>query len=79
MRPEVLLPDAVSRLRVWEFQRPDGYVFQCELAESARSWMLMLACNGNVFARRAFDSRPQAEAWADDFLVGLTGDARAQR
>lgn len=60
-----------QQLRVWEYQRADGYVFHCDLTDTVRDWMLTLACNGCVFARHAFDSRPQAEAWAADFWSRL--------
>ena len=62
---------AVDRQPFWEFTRTDGFVFRCDLFRQAREWMLMLACNGGVFARRTFDSRQEAEAWADAFLAGM--------
>lgn len=56
---------------LWEFTRADGFVFSCNVLRQARDWTLMLACNGLVFARRAFDSRQEADDWASHFLDGL--------
>lgn len=61
-----------DRLRMWQYERPDGYVFHCDLTETVRDWVLTLACNGYVFARQVFDTRPQAETWAEDFWRRLT-------
>lgn len=71
MNADTSLP-ATERLRMWQYERPDGHVFHCDLTETLRDWMLTLACNGYVFARQAFDTRPQAEAWAEDFWTRLT-------
>lgn len=72
MGPDVLLPTTTEPLRMWQFERLDGYVFQCDLTDTVGGWMLTLACNGLVFARHAFDSRADAQSWADDFLIRLT-------
>lgn len=71
MNSDTSLP-AAERLRVWQYERPDGYVFHCDLTEAVRDWVLTLACNGCVFARHGFDTRAQADAWAEDFWLRLT-------
>lgn len=65
------LADDRSDRALWEFTRADGYVFSCNILRHARDWRLMLACNGLVFARRACESRQEADAFAEDFLHGL--------
>lgn len=72
MGSDALLPTPTEPLRMWQFERLDGYVFHCNLTETVGGWMLTLACNDLVFARHAFDSRPDAQSWADDFLIRLT-------
>lgn len=71
MTSDTSLP-ATERLRMWQYERPDGHVFHCDLTETVRDWLLTLACNGYVFARQSFDTRPKAEAWAEDFWCRLT-------
>ncbi len=60
-----------AEFALWEFTRADGHVFRCALAERTRSWILMLACNGLVFGQRGFESRNEAQHWADEFLAQL--------